>query len=403
MFGKFCWLASQRKHSLAFFFFLPIVVTLGACGAANPLGSGKGRDQSRLDTVDLPVTPVEDQGRFGICWAYGTIGLVESDYKRRTGKEVNLSEEAIAFYHLAEMITLQMHKSKTFPQYFKDTSRGFNEGFFSRILPAKKQPGDLDAFDLINKYGLVPESAWNFKVKSPEARGELLRVIRQNSIRFLSGRDLEAVTVEDVMDQIMVGDGAFPSRPIPEFVFEGRTVTAQSFAKDEIAFASDDFVAVEVAGEADLPQWITAVKKSLALGYAVPMGFPINIDRLSGGTFGASGISPDDSIAFARDGGHLVLVTDFVNLGGIEGVVSPEEILKEVAKPAEQIDYLKFKNSWGLGAKTDADGKPIGGSPDGYYRMSRDYLVGSARAASKGFLALNAVVPQSVLAPAALP
>jgi hypothetical protein len=397
--GKLCWLAGQRKSltKLLFLAFMPLAV--GACGAITQ--SGKG--QSSLDTVDLPVTPVEDQGRFGICWAYGTIGLVESDYKRRTGKEVNLSEEAIAFYRLAEMVTLQMHKSKTFPQYFNDTSRGFNEGFFSRILPAKKQPGELDAFELVTKYGLVPQTSWNFKINSPEARTELLAVIRQKSIRFLSGRDLEAVTVEEVIDQIMIGDGAFPSRPPTEFDVDGRTLTAVNFAKSEIAFAADDFEAVEVASEAELPRWITAVKKSLALGYAVPMGFPINIDRLDGGTFGAPGVSPDDPIAFARDGGHLVLVTDFVNIGGREGLVSPEEVLAEVAKPAEQVEYLKFKNSWGLGAKTDAEGKPIGGSPDGYYRMNRDYLVGSARAAAKGFLALNAVVPRSVLTPAALP
>jgi hypothetical protein len=397
--GKLCWLAGQRKPLMKLLLLVFMPVAVGACGAMGPSVTGN----SNLDTVDLPVTPVEDQGRFGICWAYGTIGLVESDYKRRTGKEVNLSEEAIAFYRLAEMVTLQMHNSKTFAQYFNDTSRGFNEGFFSRILPAKKQPGELDAFELITKYGLVPQTSWNFKINSPEARGELLRVIRQKSIRFLSGRDLETVTIDEVIDQIMVGDGAFPSRPPTEFDVDGRTMTAVNFAKSEIAFAADDFEAVEVASEAELPRWITAVKKSLALGYAVPMGFPINIDRLSGGTFGAPGVSPDDPIAFARDGGHLVLVTDFVNIGGREGLVSPEEILAEVAKPAEQVDYLKFKNSWGLGAKTDAEGKPIGGSPDGYYRINRDYLVGSARAAAKGFLALNAVVPRSVLTPSANP
>jgi hypothetical protein len=399
MLGKSCWLTGQRKSltKLLLLVFMPLAV--GACGAMSLSGTGK----SNLDTVDLPVTPVEDQGRFGICWAYGTIGLVESDYKRRTGKDVNLSEEAIAFYHLAEMIALQMHKSKTFPQFFNDTSRGFNEGFFSRILPAKKQPGELDAFELITKYGLVPQTSWNFKINSPEARGELLRVIRQKSIRFLNGRDLEAVTVEEVIDQIMIGDGAFPSRPPTEFSFDGRTVSAVKFAAEDLAFTPEDFVAVEVASEADLPNWVAAVKKSLALGYAVPMGFPINIDRLSGGTFGATGISPDDPIAFARDGGHLVLVTDFVNISGREGLVSPQELEAELAKPLDQVDYLKFKNSWGLGAKTDAEGKPIGGSPDGYYRMNRDYLVGSARAAAKGFLALNAVVPRSVLTPAALP
>jgi hypothetical protein len=70
-----------------------------------------------------------------------------------------------------------------------------------------------------------------------------------------------------------------------------------------------------------------------------------------------------------------------------------------VSRPSSDLDYLRFKNSWGVGAKTDADGRPVSMSPDGYYRLSRGYLVGAARAAEKGYLPLNAVVPKAALAP----
>gem|GEM_PF-4690133 len=47
---------------------------LSACGTNTPAQS----NDSSLQSVAIPQTDVRDQGRFGICWAYGTTGLIES-------------------------------------------------------------------------------------------------------------------------------------------------------------------------------------------------------------------------------------------------------------------------------------------------------------------------------------
>jgi hypothetical protein len=342
---------------------------------------------------------VTSQGEFGICWSYGSVGLVESETKAKLGLDLNLSEEALAFYHLAELVALTIRDSKTFPRFFSETSRGFNEGHFAKMVLEKKRPGQLDAFDLINKYGLVPESAWSFKVTTDDQRAGIMAAIRTNSIRYLNGVDLTQVSVRDVIDNIMIGDGAFPSEPPAEFAFEGSQVSSKDFVSKVLKFVPDDYVAIEVYSEKDLDLWITMVKRALAGGHTVPLGFPINVDRIDGSAFGAKGVSLDNSVAFASDGGHLVLVTDFVNLGGRIGAVSATELATELGRPAADLDFLRFKNSWGVGTKTDSDGKVISVSPDGYYSISRDYLVAAARGAEKGFLALNAVVPKTVLDP----
>lgn len=377
---------------------LSLAVALASCGRQSPHGKQES-GRSTVTTVGLPVTPVDNQGRFGVCWAYGTVGLVESELKKSSGKTINLSEEALAFYFLSEHITKIIRDSGSFVKFFEATSRGLNEGYFSRIAADKKQPGQLDAFDLIARYGLVPETSWNFKITSGAQRDELMRNLRRKAIQYLNGRDLRTVTVQEVMEFIMVGDGAFPSKPPDSFRYEGRRFSALQFVREVLKFEPANFVAIEARSEAELGPWISVVKRALAQGYTVPFGFPINVSRINGNAFGSDGVSLDDARAFAADGGHLVLLTDFVNAGGREGQVTPDELARELARPPSDLDYLRFKNSWGIGAKTDGEGRAISLSQDGYYSLTRGYLVGAARAAVKGYLPLNAVVPQSALLP----
>lgn len=355
-------------------------------------------DTSQLKSVDLPITPVEDQGKFGICWAYGTTALVESLYKAKTGQEINLSEEAIAFYHLAEMLLDILKDSGSVANFLDHTRFGLNEGYFARLSAEMRRIHDYDAFDLIEKYGLVPESEWSFKVSDSSERNRLLSTLKQKLILLGGQKKIDEITIEDVLEQVMTGDGAFPSSPPRVIQFSGRSMSAQEFATDVLDFRPDDFIAIDANSEAQLPNWIQIVKNALAQGYAVPLGFPINVLRLEGGeTFGARGVSPDDPLSFAIDGGHLVLVTDFINRGGQPGALPLEQLEQELLRPAEDLESFIFKNSWGIGVKSDDTGKPIGNSSDGFYRITRDYLVGAARAATKGFIPPTAVVPKSLV------
>ncbi|NBO37867.1 hypothetical protein EBU99_04710, partial [bacterium] len=104
---------------------------------------------------------------------------------------------------------------------------------------------------------------------------------------------------------------------------------------------------------------------------------------------------------YGRDGGHLVLVTDFINKGGSRGAVTDANLQLELMKPAADLDAFLFKNSWGVGAKTNEAGKPVGSSVDGYYRMDLSYLSGIAKipaATRNPWAATLAVVPRSLVA-----
>lgn len=41
---------------------------------------------------ELPITSVKNQYRSGTCWDYGTLGYLESEILRKTGKSYNLCE-----------------------------------------------------------------------------------------------------------------------------------------------------------------------------------------------------------------------------------------------------------------------------------------------------------------------
>jgi hypothetical protein len=89
------------------------------------------------------------------------------------------------------------------------------------------------------------------------------------------------------------------------------------------------------------------------------------------------------------------LIDDFVNIGGKEGALPVAELLQEFLRPTKDLDYFVFKNSWGTDAKMNEAGVVISGSETGFYKMDREYLVGSANLSSNPDLAgfLEVVVP----------
>lgn len=366
------------------------------CGQETSKLSQGAEKSSQVTSVALPLTPVEDQGRIGLCWAYGTMGLIESHAKSTHGRVINISEEALAFYHLAHYLT-QNIQSLEIGDLLTFLSRGLNEGFYTRLPKDRRQHGELDALDLVKKYGVVPESAWSFKFTSDAARQSLISAIRQNTLQSIAGLIRKDLTVEFVMKNILVGKGAFPSKPPTNFAYEGKQMTAQQMLTEVAAFDPDAYEAVETRSLQDLDTVIHATKRALARGVSVPFGFPINIRRLKGDIFTGKDVAdPEDHIAFSLDGGHLVLVTDFVNVNGRAGLLPTGELQKELGKPSSEIDHIVFKNSWGVGAKTNETGLPVGFSVDGFYKMDQSYLQGAARASAKGALGLIAVVPSDI-------
>lgn len=367
----------------------------------------QGTTPSALNTVSIPQTDVRDQGRFGICWAYGTTALIESELLKNKGIKVDISEEALAFEHMAEDLRAQFAVMNSSDLMVFTLRGSLPEGWATRTTPElasmylNSKHVQHDALALIKLRGAVPESAWSFKVSNADEKRRLTLAVRENVRKVWgSGKIMQNLTLDEIKDLILVGEegNAFPSRPPAYFKWEGRSISAQDYVKDVLNFNSDEWEAVAIHKESDVPEFVQTVKKALALGHSVPLAFPINIDRISGDAFRADDESKTYGWSnYGRDGGHLVLVTDFINIGGKRGAVSDVMLRTELAKPAEQLEAFLFKNSWGIGAKFNEAGQPVGSSADGYYRMEMGYLRGIAKipeATKNPWAATLAVVPR---------
>ena len=77
----------------------PLIVVLASLNAAC-------RKETAADTsaVETANTSIKTQGQIGFCWAYAAVAMIESRYKQRTGKDIDLSEEALGFFHYAETL-----------------------------------------------------------------------------------------------------------------------------------------------------------------------------------------------------------------------------------------------------------------------------------------------------------
>lgn len=380
--------------------------SLSACGTHHD----SFQRSSSVQTVSIPQTDVRDQGRFGICWAYGTTALIESELLKNEGIKVDISEEALAFEHMAEALRAQFATMISSDLIDFITRGEVPEGWATRTTPdlasiyLNSKFVQHDALALIKLKGAVPESAWSFKVKNAEQKRQLTQAVRDNVRRLWSeGYIIQNLTVEQIKDLVLVGQNhnAFPSRPPEFFTWQGELISATDYVKKVLKFNPDDWEAVAIRKAADVDHFVQIVKQSLAMGHSVPLAFPINIDRISGDAFRADDNARNYNwAAYGRDGGHLVLVTDFINQGGTRGAVSDSALQTELAKPAQNLDAFLFKNSWGVGAKFNEMGKPVGSSADGYYRMELGYLHGVAQipeATKNPWATTLAVVPRHLL------
>lgn len=358
---------------------------LAACGPAQTL------EMSRPDSVEIPQTPVENQFRIGFCWAYATIGLIESDYKVRTGKELQLSEEALGYYRMLEglyYLAQNLPAQDLIFALLDDTFQGW-------VLKSEEIP---DSFDLIKTYGVVPESAWSTKFTDSTRVDQLVKTIRRSMAELVfSSSDPRAISRSQIQKQVLLAPGAWESAPPQEFSFQGRLYTPLSLL-ETTGFDADQFESVITSSPSDVSRVIAAAKRALVRGYSVPLGFPVNFDRLDADTFSGKNVNLFQAENFVRDGGHAVLIDDFVNLGGSQGALPLRELEQEFRRPSSELDYLVFKNSWGADAKTNESGTVISGSATGYYKMDREYLIGSANLSARPEFEgiLEVVVPRDI-------
>ena len=340
---------------------LPILsVSIGSIfyASCNP----QSRNENRTQSVAFPETEVKSQGQIGFCWSYTTIAMLESLYKTKTGKTFDLSEEALGYWRIRYSLMRLGEKYKTNQVTRADLDKiKFSENYEGANVSF--------AMDLIDNYGVVPESAWSEKFESrPKAISMWQAVHTKFNELIDSGKPID----EAAIDQVLTSPGAFHSKPPTTFTFEGSEITATDFARNVLKFQSSDYSMLKSGTESETSTLIGAIKRSLIRGISVPLGFYVQHDLITNDEFQAplGYIFPTEE---SPDSGyHAVLITDFVNVGSHEGKISADELGVEAAKGLNDLDYLKIKNSWGTRSTDSA-------SPsDGYYKIMRDYLIAAS-------------------------
>ena len=180
----------------------------------------------QFTTVDsVPITRVKDQNRSGTCWAFSTLGFLESEVLRIKGKEVELAPMFVVSKTLIDRATYCV--------------RMYNQPKFAEGGSA------YDVIYCMQHYGLVPKSAmpgirygWTeadtlpvFSELSAVANGYLGGLTKQKKLSPVWREGLQAV-----YDTYL---GPCPE----EFEYEGKKYTPQSFVKS-LGLNADDYVSI---------------------------------------------------------------------------------------------------------------------------------------------------------------
>ena len=217
---------------------MKILTLMTAVLLAMPLSA---QQQKKFTVVkQLPITSVKNQYRSGTCWDFATIGYLESEILRQTGKT----------YDLCEMFVVNK-------DYMDNATHYVRMHGYSQI----SEGGSCDdVVEVIRQHGICPEDAMpapgsltgdslaNFKVFFPEFERTVRSIVRANSDlnRFTESEQTRALAKAPKphwKDSVQAVIEKYVGRCPETFVYEGKTYTPKSFA-ESLGLNLDDYVSL---------------------------------------------------------------------------------------------------------------------------------------------------------------
>jgi len=165
---------------------------------------------------------VENQYRSGTCWSFSTLSFIESEVIRNGGEVLDLSEMWVVrkVYGYKAKRDVRMHGN-------------FNFGGGGALN---------DAFDVMKKYGLLPESAYSGLQYGEDnhVHGELDNVMKEYVDAVIENKNRKLSTawfngLNGILD-------AYLGEEPKEFEYNGKTYTPQSFTEEVVGLNADDYV-----------------------------------------------------------------------------------------------------------------------------------------------------------------
>ena len=310
----------------------------------------------RFTTVDsVAITPVKNQNRSSTCWAFSTLGFLESEVLRTKGKEVSFSPMYVV--------------SKTMMDRATYCVRMYNEPHFA--------PGG-SAYDVVycmRHYGLVPLEAmpgirygWTAADTLP-VHNELDRVAG-GYLKGLSGlKKLSPVWREGLQAIYDTYLGQCPE----EFEYEGKRYTPKSFV-ESLGLKEEDYVsftsythhpfyepfALEVPDNWRMGQMLNVpledlmriIDNALANGYTIAWAADVSE---TGFTRKGIGVVPDE------DNGADITGSDMAKWVGMSADKKKEELTKKPL-PEKTITQQMRQDAYDNWETTDDHGMQIFGT-----------------------------------------
>lgn len=323
--------------------------------------------------LENPITSVKNQYRSGTCWDYATLGFLESEILRKTGRA----------YDLCEMFVVNKDYMDCATHYVRMHG-------YSQI----SEGGSCDdVIEVIRNHGICPEEAMplpgsltgdslaNFKVFFPELEKRVSGIVRKDAKEPLPHwRD----SVQALIEQYV---GRCPE----SFVYEGKTYTPKAFA-ESLGLDMDDYVSLTSYTHHPFGQWyvieapykwrlkpsynipieqlMAVLDRALEKGYTVAWGGDVSGDfTRTGLAMLPDGVVPSqqlrqeqwDNWEFTYD--HVMLIFG--------------KAVDEDGKP-----YYMVKNSWG----TSSQYKGIWYMSQDYIALNTVYIFLNRKALPKKFL-----------------
>ena len=213
---------------------MKLINTFAALFAATALFSSMptmaddAKDTTKFTVVkEIPITSVKDQHRSGTCWAFSSLGFLEAELLRTTGKTYDFAEAYVIY-------KTYIDRAKANVRMHGDVSWSQGGSFY-------------DVLYCLKNYGLVPESAvtpagslygdtlFNHSELEKVAQGYLGAITGPNAnIKKLS--PCWQKPFESILESYL--------GPMPEtFEYEGKVYTPQSFGQS-LGLNPDDYVSL---------------------------------------------------------------------------------------------------------------------------------------------------------------
>lgn len=257
-------------------------VALLACCAALAQAKINWPDYEFTTVKENPITPVKDQASSGTCWAFSTIGFMESEIIR-----INGIKDAANYPDLSEFFIVSHSYSDRADKFIRlDGNLTFSAG----------SEAD-DVLDVIRDYGMVPQSAMtgmNYGTEKP-AQSELDAVLKAyiSAVAKKPNRTLTTAWKNGFDGILAAYLGAYPET----FKVNGKEYTPESY-RDALKFNPDDYVtltsfthhpfytqfAIEVsdnwrwdkAYNVPVDEFMNALDKAINEGYTVAWGADVS-------------------------------------------------------------------------------------------------------------------------------